>query len=78
MRYLHRARFVQEAFARRLVTIGDPAQDPNRNRVTERAMDASVNRTSEPARAERLTELVGAEQRAGPSRQPHRALSDTE
>jgi hypothetical protein len=46
MRYLHRARFVQKSLARRIVAIGHAAKEPDRDRVTERAMDTSMHRTA--------------------------------
>ena len=64
MRDLQRARFVEEPLTCRLIAVGHAAEDANRNRMTERAMDAAMDRAAKTARAERLTDLVGAEQAA--------------
>ena len=63
---LQRPRLAQEARAHRVpVAVGTAPQQADGDRMAERAMGAAEHLAAEPARAEPLAELVGAEQPAG-------------
>ncbi len=65
MRHLERLRLAHEPRARALpVALGVAAQQPDRDRVAERAMGAAIDDAVEPAAADSLAEIVGRQQAA--------------